>query len=132
MCDFADDVTDRFYRSNICEHCDWYKFPCEVQRLLPIIINNTQSSVVIKGFGNIDCTRERFKQVRLTHMQFFMSALKSSQKITCEGASKMYKIILGCQWWIFVLHVDASVYKINEKLENLLRDKKNLGCGCFC
>lgn len=63
LCDFADNVTDRFNRTSIYEHCDWYKFPFEVQRLLPIIISNTQKSVVVKGFGNINCTRKSFKAV---------------------------------------------------------------------
>lgn len=44
--------------TGICFH-----FPRQVQRLLPIIINNTQSAVAIEGFGNLDWTRERFKKV---------------------------------------------------------------------
>lgn len=63
LCDFADNVTNRFYRTNVYEHCNWYTFTNDVQRLLPVIINNTQRSALIEGFGNIHCTRERFKKV---------------------------------------------------------------------
>lgn len=63
MCDIADRVTVRFDRTNIYEHCEWYTFPIDVQRLLPILIHNAQTSPVIKAFGNIDCSRETFKLV---------------------------------------------------------------------
>lgn len=73
LCDFADNVSDRFDRTNIYEYCEWYKFPNELQRLLPIIINNTHKGVIIEGFGNIDCTREKFKKV-ISFTTFFYSS----------------------------------------------------------
>lgn len=63
LCEMADNVTEQYERTNIYEHSDWYNFPNDIKRFLPIIIHNTQTSVVVKGFGNIDCTREEFKKV---------------------------------------------------------------------
>lgn len=42
---------------------DWYLFPIEIQRLLPMTIMNVQEPPVIKCFGNIQCSREQFKKV---------------------------------------------------------------------
>ena len=37
---------------------DWYLFSLEVQKLLPIVMINTQEPVVIKCFGSVAWTRE--------------------------------------------------------------------------
>lgn len=43
--------------------CDWYLFPYHIQRMLPMILINTQQRVVLQGFGNIVFLRETFKEV---------------------------------------------------------------------
>ena len=43
--------------------CDWYLFPHKLQRMLVIIMINAQEPVSIRGFGNVVCTRDSFKQV---------------------------------------------------------------------
>lgn len=42
---------------------DWYAFPISIQKLIPTILTGTQDPVVIRGYGNINCTRDTFKQV---------------------------------------------------------------------
>lgn len=42
---------------------DWYLYPMELKKILPTIINVTQKSVVIKGFGTMAADRESFKKV---------------------------------------------------------------------
>lgn len=42
---------------------DWAEFPLDVQRMIPIIINNTQMPVIISGFANVEYTRETFDAV---------------------------------------------------------------------
>lgn len=42
---------------------DWYLFPIEVKRTLPMIIAIAQQSVELQCFGSITCTREVFRKV---------------------------------------------------------------------
>lgn len=46
-------------------NCDWYLLPHKWQRMFVIIIGNAQEPKSIRGFGNIECTRESFKRVNL-------------------------------------------------------------------
>lgn len=50
----VDDAIDRF---------NWYLFPQKMQRMLPIIMINTQQTFEITCFGSIACNRETFKKV---------------------------------------------------------------------
>lgn len=45
--------------------CEWYSFPAEVQRIVPLILNFTQQPFVVKCFGSKACDRETFKCVSL-------------------------------------------------------------------
>lgn len=42
---------------------DWYLFPIELQRMLVIFMLDTEQSMIIRGYGNIKCTRDAFKGV---------------------------------------------------------------------
>lgn len=46
---------------------NWYLFPFEMQRTLPIIILNVQQPVAIACFGSILCDRNSFKFVSSIH-----------------------------------------------------------------
>lgn len=43
---------------------DWYLFPTKVQKMLPIIMINSQQPIDFECFGNITCSRESFKKVK--------------------------------------------------------------------
>lgn len=45
--------------------CGWYLFPNEMQKMLVIIMSNTQQPVIIHGLANAFCTREIFKKVNI-------------------------------------------------------------------
>lgn len=64
FCDFGENVTGGFEELNdaISEN-DWYTFPIGIQRMFPIIMISIQKTVILRGFGNIPCTREAFKKV---------------------------------------------------------------------
>lgn len=66
LCETGEIVAGRFDEIDLYEECDWYIFPCQIQRLLPIIIINMRRTVAIQAFGNILCARETFKKVMLT------------------------------------------------------------------
>lgn len=42
---------------------DWYLFPMDIQKMLPMMIINTQKPFVAKCFGSVACTRRQFKKV---------------------------------------------------------------------
>lgn len=48
---------------DVIQQFDWYLFPVEIQRLMPMIFNFTQEPVKVMCFGNIPCNRETFKYV---------------------------------------------------------------------
>lgn len=64
LCLLGDDVTIRFRQvhDSIWE-CSWYKFPLDTQKLLPMILMAAQKPVFIKGYMNMQCTRESVKKV---------------------------------------------------------------------
>lgn len=47
------------------EQLDWYLFPVNIRRLLPIIIAVAQKPVNLECFGSISCDRAVFKKVCL-------------------------------------------------------------------
>lgn len=52
-----DEISTTIYQMN------WYSFPTQIQRILPIILLGSQKPVQIRSFGNIETTRETFKIV---------------------------------------------------------------------
>lgn len=42
---------------------DWYTYPIEFQKMLPIITSNTQQPVVLKCFDCTSCSHEQFETV---------------------------------------------------------------------
>lgn len=66
ICETGQDVSDRSNKfGDEIYKCDWYLLPHKLQRMLIIILINAQEPVYIRGFGNVECTRESFKQVKL-------------------------------------------------------------------
>lgn len=48
---------------------NWYLFPFEVRKILPIILLGVQQPVEIRFFGSVACTRDSFEKVRLAVMK---------------------------------------------------------------
>lgn len=64
LCDLGERLTYRFNQiDNAIFQCNWYKYPIEIQTVLPIIVNNTQQSFVLSGMGNIQCSHDALKNV---------------------------------------------------------------------
>lgn len=71
FCEFGQRVTNEFEKLNdMIDELDWYTFPIEIQRMLPIIMIAAQEPVVIRGYGNIACVREVFGQVSAINVFF--------------------------------------------------------------
>lgn len=53
-----DEFDNEFWQSN------WYLFPIEMQRMLVIVMLNTQRPAIIQGYANTLCSRDAFKTVK--------------------------------------------------------------------
>lgn len=42
---------------------DWYAFPLEMQKIVPLLMIYAQEPVAIECFGSIACVRDVFKRV---------------------------------------------------------------------
>lgn len=64
-CEFSQMMWQKFSLfSEEVHQLDWYRFPIELQRLYLIFLLDAQQLAIVRGFGNILCTRETFKRVR--------------------------------------------------------------------
>ena len=63
-CELGQRMNHAFNECNdMIDQFDWYLFPANIQRMLPIIINFAQQPIVIKCFGSTAAVRETFKYV---------------------------------------------------------------------
>lgn len=66
ICEFADMVNNQFNQFNeTVSYCEWYLLSIELQRLIIVLMANTQRQTTIHGYGNIVCTRVAFKKVNI-------------------------------------------------------------------
>lgn len=91
------DLSDEIYM------CDWYLLPNGLQQMFIMVMKITQKSVFIRGFGNMECTRDSFKGVTFRHCSKYDFAFHFQIKIRI----KIYFAILDNSCWIIVFY-DAS------------------------
>lgn len=66
LCDFGENMMNKFGEVNDMIYSkNWYTFPQQIKRVIPIIMMGAQLDVILKGFANLTCTREAFKKVKL-------------------------------------------------------------------
>lgn len=58
LSDQYNDIDIKLFQSN------WYTFPKDIQKLIPILLNGTKRPAVLRGIGNIILKRKAFKNVR--------------------------------------------------------------------
>lgn len=64
LCHFSENVSTSFEKLNDrLFECDWYLLPNELQRSFFITTIAVQEPIHIRGFGNVLCTRQSFKEV---------------------------------------------------------------------
>lgn len=67
FCEIGQRATNAFSEINdVIGQFDWYLFPDELKKILPIIIRFAQQPVDIKFFGSISSSRYVFKSVSST------------------------------------------------------------------
>lgn len=64
LCQFGQQLSDQFasFEHTIFE-CNWYLFPLDVVHLYKTVMMVSQEPVELKGFANVYCTLETFKNV---------------------------------------------------------------------
>ena len=64
-CEFCQQISNAFEEINdLIVQFNWYRFPNEINRMLPAILIVTQHPAKFKCFGSISYDRETFKAVR--------------------------------------------------------------------
>lgn len=65
-CELGQRMTDAFNQVNSAVgKSDWYLFPMEIKRMLPMVIAIAQQPVSMECFGSIKCARDCFKNVSI-------------------------------------------------------------------
>lgn len=68
LCMFGENLAGQFNAlDDALSQCKWYLFPIDVKRMLITLMSNTQQTVALLGYGNIECTRDTFKNVRIPY-----------------------------------------------------------------
>lgn len=63
FCNFGEFVNEGFQKlSDTLYCCDWYCLPYDIRRMMPIVMIATQKPV-LRGSGDIPCSREAFSEV---------------------------------------------------------------------
>lgn len=97
--EFGEMVTNKFqlFHDRTIQ-CEWYLFPHDIQRIFLIFIKDTQQTVFIRGYGNLECTRETFKAVGI----FQVISFYRSDYSFC--VSFFFFDHLDWPRWIFILY----------------------------
>lgn len=70
FCEFGHHVLNAFDDLNAAiDQFDWFRFPIQSRKMLPMIMMGCQKTSSIKGYGDILCIRETLRKVK--HMLMF-------------------------------------------------------------
>lgn len=65
VCEFGGRVTTAYDEIDYATlQLSWYKFPVELQNILPVVISIVQDKVQLRGIGSVVCSRGTLQQVR--------------------------------------------------------------------
>ncbi|XP_031634995.1 odorant receptor 94a-like [Contarinia nasturtii] len=71
-CYFGDELTNRFdVIQNKVYLCNWYLFPLNLQKCIPMIIFSMHKPIHLQGFGSSSCTRDTFKKIVNAGFSYF-------------------------------------------------------------
>lgn len=95
FCEFGEQVSNQYeyFNDELCE-CDWYLLPVEMQRILSIVMMNSQQPIFIQGYANTLCIRYTFKTVTwINSISLF--------------EFKRIVLFLDSKFWIFLFYGDS-------------------------
>lgn len=91
--------------SDTIEQFKWYRFPLNIKRLLPMIINEVHVPVVLNCFGSTACVRGSFKNVSRIERNI-------NHKIDLKWLNLCFST--GRQQRILVFYDTASIFQIKQ------------------
>ena len=110
ICELGQRISNAFEEiDDVIAQFNWYLFSDELKRMLPIILMNTQAPVVFECFGSISCSREAFKKVRETKIQFNQICFFSSKLMCFRLPTADFHTL-----WCFVNSVNCLVILIQN------------------
>lgn len=98
-CEFSQMMCQKFsWFSEEVHHCDWYLFPIELKRLYLIFLLDVQQLSIVRGYGNILCTRDTFKTVlSCSHIRIIEQKLNNPIII-------YFLFLIDDKYWIFLFY----------------------------
>lgn len=97
ICSYASNVSAKLSSvSDIVYNSFWYKYPAELQKLLPLLTQRSQTPYIITGYGIINCSLDTFLLVC------------SIRTISC---SAYWKCSINLIWFhsMFIIYVAYSI-----------------------
>lgn len=108
-CELCQRITDSFEQINHrIKAFDWYSYPHEMQKLMPIILLGTQKRVYFKFFGDISNLRVTFRKVRLFPMIFYNKHFSLS--LTMLISFRLFEGHTLTSWWFVNSYNNVDVY----------------------
>lgn len=63
-CELSERISIAYFEvCDAVDELDWYLFPIEMQKLVPIVMVNSQAPIALRCFGSVFCGRDVFKKV---------------------------------------------------------------------
>lgn len=95
-CELAHRLTDAFNGiGHTADQLDWYLFPIEVKRMLPMVIVIAKQPVTIACFGNIICSREVFKNVSAFLLYDFNNHKLNYSNLCPHQFFSLFRLFIG-------------------------------------
>lgn len=123
ICELSQRLTNGYSDVNdMIVQFEWYLFPYEIRRILPVILNAVQQPVEFECFGSVACSRESFRKV---------SPSKENIRIRFQNISKIENLIerlnfSGYEKWILIFYGAPGIQQLksfnNETSEKLIVD----------
>lgn len=107
-CELGEMVANRLNSldNELCR-CDWHVFSVEMRRFYIITMCNTQQATIIRGYGNMVCTRDSFKKV--SFIQMYVIEIQS--KIWAPNELKHHNFRLSMEHFLISWCFTESLHK---------------------
>lgn len=132
-CELSQRLVNAFTEiDRMIEQFDWYLFPLNIQRMLPIIIVVAQEPVNLECFGSISCNRAVFKKVCFVAHFLFRSHgnVRASRTIkNCDYNKNQFfwHNFLGRQYRFLVFYDAPSNQQMSLSVSNSAPSRNIVG-----
>lgn len=111
ICEFGERLSETFNEINeMYDRLDWYRFPCNVQHTLTILMIFAQKPVELYVFGSMTCGRITFKNVGRNFL-FITKKLNSKHQIRIQFFYEFF-FRLGIKRSIFMVYDTSTFWKL--------------------